>query len=70
MTSLYKQEPKIANSMPKRTPIAKDNIKISFGLKTFPRVEGIIITIPIKTIIEPKKGINVLKTEDNPHMRR
>jgi hypothetical protein len=69
MISFYKQEPKMANIIPKSTPIAKDIIRISFGLKMVPRVRGMISTIPIKIIIEPTKGMNVLKTEENPHMR-
>ena len=60
MISFYKHEPKMANSIPKSTPIAKVIIRISFCLIMFPRVRGIIITIPIKMIIEPTKGTKVL----------
>jgi len=59
----------MASSIPKSTPIAKDITRISLGLRILPRVRGIIITIPIKIIIEQKKLTLGLKTEENPHMR-
>jgi hypothetical protein len=69
MISFYKQEPKIASSIPKSTPIAKDIIRVSFGRNLSPRVRGIIIANPIKMMIELINGINVLKTGDIPQMR-
>lgn len=69
MIFFYKQEPKIASSIPKSTPTAKDIISISLGRNLSPRVREIIITNPIKMIIELINGINVLKTGDIPQMR-